>query len=382
MTWLLVGLAVPLFVLFQRDAWVWTGFAGLWAASGGVFAAKAIRASTKFRFCWLDAAPLAMAVAGGTQLLTGRTVLPEATQGETLLWVAFTGLFIAARTLFARIGWREQFLDAALIFGTLIALLSLVQFYTSNGLIYWLIPSGQEQVWGPFRNRNHMAAFLELIFPLAATRIVKNPRRRFEFVILSGILAAPVLLGGSRAGIALIAAQSALIFLAGRWRVWAAVAALAGLLLLTPQFVDRDSGHRPEMNLSAMAMIQARPLTGFGLGTFETVYPAYALFDNSLTVDHAHNDWLEWASEAGVPAVLPLIATAIWAGIRAFRHPWALGIPAIFLHSLVDYPLHKPALTAWTLVLLAALAAAVSGKVRRSARAEVFRTNPQPDGRG
>jgi hypothetical protein len=36
---------------------------------------------------------------------------------------------------------------------------------------------------------------------------------------------------------------------------------------------------------------------------------------------------------------------------------WGLGIPAIFAHSLVDYPLREPALAALLFAMLGALAA-------------------------
>lgn len=48
---------------------------------------------------------------------------------------------------------------------------------------------------------------------------------------------------------------------------------------------------RSELLRSSLAMIADKPLTGFGLGTWAVVYPAYARFDNGLAANHAHNDW-------------------------------------------------------------------------------------------
>jgi hypothetical protein len=52
-----------------------------------------------------------------------------------------------------------------------------------------------------------------------------------------------------------------------------------------------------------------------------------------------------------------LLAVAVWAARPAFRTIWGLGVVSIFLHSLVDYPLQRPQLAAWVIILIAMLAA-------------------------
>lgn len=39
---------------------------------------------------------------------------------------------------------------------------------------------------------------------------------------------------------------------------------------------------RGKLARSTLRMVAARPLMGYGLGTWQTVYPQYATFDNSL----------------------------------------------------------------------------------------------------
>ncbi len=114
---------------------------------------------------------------------------------------------------------------------------------------------------------------------------------------------------------------------------------------------------RREIGLSTLRMIQERPWQGFGLGTFATVYPAYALFDEGRAVEHAHSDWAEWTAEGGIPFAALLLVAVVLSLRPAVRSPWGLGVIAIFLHSLVDFPLRIPALAALTFVLLGALAA-------------------------
>ncbi len=81
--------------------------------------------------------------------------------------------------------------------------------------------------------------------------------------------------------------------------------------MLWERFGQRDLyGNRKEMTLSAVAMARERPAAGWGLGTFQYVYPAYALFDDDMLVNHAHNDWAEWTAEGGLPFLAFMLAVA------------------------------------------------------------------------
>ena len=104
-------------------------------------------------------------------------------------------------------------------------------------------------------------------------------------------------------------------------------------------------------------MIHSRPWIGFGLGTFRTVYPAFATVDFGAVAQHAHNDWAEWAADGGVPFSLLLLSIAIWNVRRTFRAVWGIGMVAVFVHAAVDFPLQRPVLELWLFALLGALAA-------------------------
>jgi O-antigen ligase len=106
-----------------------------------------------------------------------------------------------------------------------------------------------------------------------------------------------------------------------------------------------------------MQMIEQRPWLGFGLGTYVNVYPEFASFDTGLTVDHAHNDWGEWTAEGGIPMLLLMLSIAAVSFRPALRSGWALGVHAVFLHSMIDFPLQIPAIGAMLYTFLAALCA-------------------------
>ena len=105
-------------------------------------------------------------------------------------------------------------------------------------------------------------------------------------------------------------------------------------------------------------MIQDRPLTGYGLGNWATVYPKYASVDDGRYANQAHNDWLQSFAEGGVLGFFALAAFACAIFRPALVSVWGVGLLAFLLHGLVDYPLQKPILTAWMSVLAGAVAAA------------------------
>jgi O-antigen ligase len=106
-------------------------------------------------------------------------------------------------------------------------------------------------------------------------------------------------------------------------------------------------------------LIGTHPWMGTGLGTFAVVYPSVQTAFPGQFVEHAHNDYLEFASECGIPATLILFGAIFYVvaqSVRGYRRSnsyfqraIALGcfgsMVAILLHSLTDFNLHIPANT-------------------------------------
>jgi len=106
----------------------------------------------------------------------------------------------------------------------------------------------------------------------------------------------------------------------------------------------------------ALEAIAVRPLTGWGLGSFEALFPVFQPTSMALTYDKAHNVYLESAVELGIPAAalffvaIGAIALRCLRGIRE-RHrdiqysAAAIGV-ALYLavHSLVDFGIQMPAI--------------------------------------
>jgi O-antigen ligase len=117
-------------------------------------------------------------------------------------------------------------------------------------------------------------------------------------------------------------------------------------------------------------MIRDRPLLGFGLGTWPAVYPGYALFDEGLYVNQAHDDWAQWGAEGGLPFVAIMLAIAAWSAWRGFKTGWGLGVFAVFVHCLVDYPIQRAGVAMTMFVMLAALASEYGERVRQVSAGE------------
>jgi hypothetical protein len=100
---------------------------------------------------------------------------------------------------------------------------------------------------------------------------------------------------------------------------------------------------------------------GFGLGNWARAYPQYAIFDDGTYVNQAHNDWMQWAVEGGVPFLVIVLSLAAMAVPAALHSVWGIGLLSVWMHCLVDYPLQqRPAVGAWFFVLLGVLAASRS----------------------
>lgn len=321
--------------------------------------------------------PLAGVVAVGLiQLMMGYTVERWETWNAVLRWVVYLAVFSLSLQIGSSPEVLVNFRRALLYFTFGLSIISVLQFFTSPGKVYWLFESGyKSEVLGPFVNRDHYAAFIELVFPIALFEAFTNRRRTVLCAAIAGTMFASVIAGASRAGSALLVFEAVVVLVlaarrglvSGRNLRPALVAFLlftgifgsvVGWTTLLQRFKDPDPyGGRREMLQSAIAMVRARPWTGFGLGNFENAYPGYALFDYGFVLDHAHNDWAEWTTEGGVPLLALMAALGLWSIRQGVRSIWGIGIVSILLHSFVDYHLRKPAVAAWMFMILGAAAA-------------------------
>lgn len=204
------------------------------------------------------------------------------------------------------------------------------------------------------------------------------------------LCAVTLLLANSRAGFGSVAVAVSLLFLlspnrygreGSRWRsvlsativvaIGASIFALSGELLDQRLQSDASLDQRFSIYPIVLDAIADRPWLGYGLGTFEDVFRVFR--DETITkyFMRAHNDYLELALTAGIPAAVLLVLSVsamifqLVASLKIgnqYRSLVALGITTsvqLGLHSLVDFSLQMPAVSyLWCAIIASCLAIA------------------------
>jgi len=376
------SLAAPFFGLFcfaVLTLWV----PGYWPAAVfqvGVFTLAAIavwharRISLPFAWPFI---PLTFTVLWGLlQLSTLRTAYAFETKQSILRWATFLCVFLVGMSLFRHHAVRSWFRSAMVWSAFGVAVLATFQTFTSNGKVFWVFATPYSDfVMGPVLYRNHYAVFIEAVLPIAVYRAIDQARNSLLYSMIAAAMYASVISSASRAGAVLTTAEIVLVplllWVRGRSTGREAGAGLARMGVVLGVFtavVGWESvwvrlwtpdplGIRRQLALSTVHMIRSHPWFGTGLGTWPTVYPQYAVVDVGIFANQAHNDWLQWTAEGGVPLGLVLLTLFFWSLRPAFRTVWGLGILAVFLHAIVDYPFSRPAVGSWVILIIALLAA-------------------------
>lgn len=310
---------------------------------------------------------------------------PAATQLEWLRWV---GVLCVALTAAACIGDSAQLRQACSVLalaGAAIAIFGIAQYITSNGKIYWVVtPAQGGWMFGPYVNRNHFAGLMELWIPLAlglALMPHNTFMRRWLWSLAALLMGAAVALSGSRGGLLAIGVEVLVIAFAvaafrGRRPLIAlavSVALIAGAVaalgrgeiferyqqsLQLPKLQQEESAaRRLDAWRGALAIFRQHPVTGTGLDTFVTHFPAVRTFATDKVWTHAHNDFLQFLAETGLIGV----ALAGWVLIAAGRHGWsnvqrtagtatgallvamAAACIGFMVHGWLDFNFHVPA---------------------------------------
>jgi len=330
--------------------------------------------------------PLSFAVGWGLlQLGTGHTTYAFDTQTAVVRWATFLAVFVAGVCFFRDTEARHWFRSAMLWFGFVVAVVATVQTFTSHGEIFWLFPTEYtDYAMGPILYRNHYAAFVEVVLPIAVYEALRSERDSLLYSGMAAALFASVIASASRTGTVLVTAEAfvviALMWTRGRTSarsvgmallrmavLFAVFATVVGWESVWNRFWQPDPMQmRRQLDISSVHMIAAHPWFGVGLGAWPAVYPRYAIIDFGVFANQAHSDWLQWTAEGGIPFGIVMATVFVWCLRPAFRSIWGIGVIAVFLHALADYPFSRPALGSWPILIVAMLATWQSASHARS----------------
>ena len=334
-----------------------------------------------FRFPPMLAAPALLSSIGLAQLALRLTVYRLPTAHSWLDWAGYLVCGWLAAQVSSAEQIRRQWLTMWTCFAGCVSTLALLTSFTSPFHIFWIVPVRFEQVFGPYVYRNHLAAFAELSLPIALYLAIQERARRYLFLFAAVLLIAAVTAAASRTGLILLALEMFTMLVLASYKGWLALKASIVFSIVLAMFVIVGAGvtgvspvrarfaesHpyrvRYEILLSTLDMARSRPITGWGLGTFQTVYPRFARIDPGVVVNEAHSDWAQWAAEGGVLALAAMILLAAWSIRKGLQTGWGLGMAAVFCHALVDYPFEEPSVVL-LFMLLAGLASQSAGRER------------------
>jgi hypothetical protein len=327
------------------------------------------------------------------QYVFGITVFAYLTKIELLKLCSYILLFFLTFESFRSIHEANYFAWFLVLVGFFVSLFGIVQHFTFNGKLYWSIPLLQGGIpFGPYVDRDHFAGFVELTAPMGIALLSFHAWHREKLTLLILFTIVPIgalILCASRGGIIALFFEAVVlvmlsrvhqfgrmqlvtaisfVLLAGTFIVWLGVSdAIQRFQHLTVGEISRD--RRVSMYRDTWHVFTHHAWFGTGLGTLAVVYPRYESFYDAMTVDHAHNDFLELLSDTGViggicgfgfTVLLFLIGiTRLQTSQRRLTraiHAGALAACAgLLLHSLVDFNLHIPS-NALIFLSLAAIA--------------------------
>jgi len=327
------------------------------------------------------------------QLLLHATASTYDTRMDLALLVAYAILlFLAAQAFRYSDDWRG-FIWFIMIFGFVVAVFGILQQVTFNGKLYWFREMRYGGIpFGPYVNRNHFAGFAELIIPVSLVPLILGKVRKERWYLVGIFALLPIgalFLSASRGGVVSFAVEIGVLVLmillrrsGGQHVLAGGIILLLALLLVSwlgvKQVLDRfsslqslevTSSKRASMRLDTWHIFLDHPWTGTGLGTLQTVFPAYETNYDAKIVNHAHNDYLEALAETGVAGGLccaAFLGILFFVSLRlllqrdkpfvaALHLSGLVGCSGFLVHSLVDFNLHIPA-NALLFLLMAHLA--------------------------
>ncbi|PNW69081.1 PglL family O-oligosaccharyltransferase [Aeromonas veronii] len=300
------------------------------------------------------------------------------------------GLFAGLLFLFGLYQWRfnrwqrDRLLYLILIAIAIEAVLGLVQFYLLTPGNWIGYDTKANRPYGIFQQPNVMATFMATGLALAIWLELRREGGRLLMALRYGvILSAALLLVVLQSRVGQLGGLLALFLLMPQlyrqrllWRILALVIVALALGLLSQYGmagvkrgveIYQSGGMRSIYWPYAAKLIAQAPWSGWGYGSFESVFLHHYMADKALSpsmvqieynLDHPHNEFLYWAVEGGIAPIIGMVIMggALLVRLASVRWVNAMALLAlvtpILLHTQTEYPLYHAIVLWWLLLTL------------------------------
>ncbi|HEX4875639.1 MAG TPA: O-antigen ligase family protein [Chitinophagaceae bacterium] len=137
------------------------------------------------------------------------------------------------------------------------------------------------------------------------------------------------------------------------------------------EFTEKGTGDRFFLWKNAIKYIKEKPVTGAGIGNWKLISVAddNKFYDDNAVSKHAHNDFLELAAEAGIPAgviYLSLFIVAAWGLLKVLIAKgeqerksrgliWLMVLAVYFIDAALNFPAERPVMQLYFMLLFAGI---------------------------
>jgi putative inorganic carbon (HCO3(-)) transporter len=337
------------------------------------------------------------------------SVEPNASRVSLLKTLAYAGIFFLALAVVNRRS-RVLALARVLVYSAVVfSVYAVLMHLEGVQLDYFGMPMRHgDSASGTYANRNHFAGYLEMTLAVGVGLLIASlsdrsagtwkqfARQAMEWVLSPKMvlrLALCVLVialttthsrMGNTAFFASLLIAGVIGIVLSRHATRNTVLLLASLIVIDLLIVGswfgveklaqrlnqttvQDVQEREEPATYSKDLIARYPVFGSGPGSFYIVYPGYRKEQATAFFDHAHNDYIEFASDSGLLGIALLAAfvgislgaalLAQWRRrdplMRGMAFASVMGVTSILIHSAVDFNLQIPANAVIFVVLLA-----------------------------
>ncbi len=213
-------------------------------------------------------------------------------------------------------------------------------------------PELRKRVFSTWENPNILAGYLDAIICLALGLFLKcgTKQKRIVLGVFMVAAAACLAMTYARGACLVIAVIVGFCGMLKDWRILLACVVIGAVLLvadpvlyerLTSVFtkVDTSSEMRLAFWESTVAMIQDHPFLGIGWGAYWMVYPEYDFYlqGADILIVHAHNFYLNYMAEIGIPGALAFMWLFFGSLAMALGQKFQPPVPAALEPTPFDY---------------------------------------------